>query len=139
MRISDWSSDVCSSDLPDFLRLGALLGLMLERHPAVHTDLSYGVSGSVLAQIASAQLDVGFYLGLPTDKRLYATTLTSFHYCVAAPRDWRERVASDDWSQLVQLPWIWPPPESVHHRLLAERFAALGMTPQIAEIGRAHV
>src|SRR3546814_8552399 len=46
---------------PDFLRLGALLGLMLERHPAVHTDLSYGVSGSVLAQIASAQLDVGFY------------------------------------------------------------------------------
>src|SRR3546814_11774446 len=86
MRISDWSSDVCSSDLPDFLRLGALLGLMLERHPAVHTDLSYGVSGSVLAQIASAQLDVGFYLGLPTDKRLYATTLTSFHYCVAAPR-----------------------------------------------------
>src|SRR3546814_6571208 len=116
MRISDWSSDVCSSDLPDFLRLGALLGLMLERHPAVHTDLSYGVSGSVLAQIASAQLDVGFYLGLPTDKRLYATTLTSFHYCVAAPRDWRERVASADWSQLVQLPWIWTPPESVHHR-----------------------
>src|SRR3546814_3206630 len=26
MRISDWSSDVCSSDLPEFLREGAAIG-----------------------------------------------------------------------------------------------------------------
>lgn len=116
---------------PDFLRLGALLGLMLERYPAIHTDLSYGVSGAVLAQIENAQLDVGFYLGRPTNRRLHCTALTSFRYCIAAPRDWRARVADADWAQLVQLPWIWTPPESVHHRLLAERFAALGVTPKI--------
>lgn len=117
---------------PDFLRLGALLGLMRERHPAIHTDLSYGVSGAVLAQIEKAQLDAGFYLGRPTDKRLHCATLTSFRYCVAAPHDWHARVADADWAQLVQLPWIWTPPESVHHRLLSERFAAQGATPKIA-------
>lgn len=116
---------------PDFLRLGALLGLMLERHPAIHTDVSTGVSGAVLSQIESGQLDAGFYLGHPEDERLHVQRLTSFRYCVAAPRDWQTRVADAGWPQLVQLPWIWTPPESVHHRLLSEQFSAQGATPKI--------
>ncbi|NGY03996.1 LysR family transcriptional regulator [Solimonas terrae] len=116
---------------PDFLRLGALLGLLLERHPGLHTDVSYGISGGVLSQLFDGQLDLGFYLGVPGDKRLHVMQLTSFRYRVAAPRDWQGRVADADWPQLVQLPWIWTPPESVHHRLLAARFAAQAATPRI--------
>ena len=117
---------------PDFLRLGALLGLMLERHPALATDVSHGVSGWVLAQVLAGELDAGFYLGLPEDRRIHGATLTRFRYRVTAPRAWKARVAKADWPQLVQLPWIWTPPESVHNRLLTARFAALGATPTIA-------
>ncbi|MFT4047164.1 MAG: LysR family transcriptional regulator [Solimonas sp.] len=116
----------------DFLRLGALLGLMLERHPALSTDVSHGISGWVLAQVLAGELDVGFYLGVPEDRRVHAAVLTSFRYRVAAPRAWKARVARADWSALARLPWVWTPPESVHNRLLGARFAELGASPRIA-------
>src|SRR3546814_3036362 len=35
MRISDWSSDVCSSDLPHFTRIGVYAGDRAQHHPRV--------------------------------------------------------------------------------------------------------
>jgi DNA-binding transcriptional LysR family regulator len=117
---------------PDFLRLGELLALTLQRYPLIQTDLSHGISGWVLAQIETGALDVGFYLGRPANARLHTSVLTPFNYRVVAPRDWKERVAKADWQQLSQLPWIWTPAESVHNRLLTAQFAVLGATPKIA-------
>lgn len=117
---------------PDFLRLGELLALTLQRYPLIQTDLSHGISGWVLAQIEAGTLDVGFYLGRPINTRLHTSVLTPFTYRVVAPREWKERVAKADWQQLAQLPWIWTPPESVHNRLLTAQFATLCVTPKIA-------
>jgi DNA-binding transcriptional LysR family regulator len=117
---------------PDFLRLGALLGLMLQRHPAVQTDLSHGMSGWVLSQIEAGALDAGFYLGRPEDSRLHVTELTPFSYRVVAPRQWRDRVSAASWAQLAELPWVWTPPESVHNRLLTAQFARMDRVPKIA-------
>jgi DNA-binding transcriptional LysR family regulator len=117
---------------PDFLRLGELLALTLQRYPLIQTDMSHGISGWVLAQIEVGALDVGFYLGRPQDARLHTTELTPFNYRVVAPREWKDRVVNATWQQLAQLPWIWTPPESVHNRLLTAQFAALGVTPKIA-------
>jgi len=117
---------------PDFLRLGALLGLMLERHPALSTDVSHGISGWVMTQVLSGGLDVGFYLGVPDNRRVHGTVLTRFRYRVAAPRAWKAKVANADWQDLIQLPWVWTPPDSVHNRLLSARFAALSASPRIA-------
>jgi len=117
---------------PDFLRLGALLGLMLERHPALHVDVSHGTSGWALSQVRGGELDAGFYLGVPDDRRLHTAVLTAFRYRVTAPRAWKERVARADFATLARLPWIWTPPDSVHNRLLSAKFAALGATPRIA-------
>jgi DNA-binding transcriptional LysR family regulator len=117
---------------PDFLRLGELLALMLQRYPLIQTDLSHGMSGWVLAQIEAGALDMGFYLGRPADARLHTTVLTPFTYRVVAPREWKDKVATADWQQLAKLPWIWTPHESVHNRLLTAQFATLGVTPKIA-------
>ncbi|MDB5972200.1 MAG: hypothetical protein JWQ90_4650 [Hydrocarboniphaga sp.] len=117
---------------PDFLRLGALLGLMLERYPSVQTDVSHGISGSVLSQIEDGTLDLGFYLGRPQGSRLHVAGLTPFSYRVVAPRKWKDRVAHASWEELSRLPWIWTPPESVHNRLLTAQFSRLGVTPNIA-------
>jgi DNA-binding transcriptional LysR family regulator len=117
---------------PDFLRLGALLGLMLQRYPAVQTDVSHGISGWVLSQVLSGALDIGFYLGRPEDERLQAAVLTPFRYRVVAPPAWKERITGAGWSELTQLPWIWTPPESVHNRLLSAQFERFAATPRIA-------
>lgn len=50
---------------PEFTRLGAFLKVLVESSPQVETELRQAMSGDVLAQIDSGELDVGFYLGSP--------------------------------------------------------------------------
>lgn len=113
---------------PEFTRLGAFLKMLVEGYPQVSTELKHGMSGWVQQQIRDGQLDVGYYLG-PIQPQLQAIELCSFTYNVLAPKGWGKRVAGKGWESLAQLPWIWSPPESVHHRLLTEVFAERQVQP----------
>jgi len=117
---------------PEFTRLGAFLKRLMETYPQLSTKLRQGMSGSVLQQIRQDDLDVGFYLGQPPDdgKTLFhSIVLTHFTYRVVAPGGWHNRVIGKSWESLAQLPWIWTPPESAHHRLLSQIFGARGISP----------
>lgn len=113
---------------PEFIRLGAFLKKLVEAYPQLSTRLQHGMSGSVLQQIKTGALDVGFYLGTPGKDFSYQT-LTSFNYYVLAPQGWKNRVAGRDWKALARLPWIWTPPESAHNRLLTKVFAQHKVLP----------
>ena len=113
---------------PEFTRLGAFLRLLVEAHPHISTRLQQGMSGWVEQQIRSEQLDVGYFVGTPT-RDCYSLALTSFVYNVVAPKGWRHRVENKDWKSLAALPWIWSPPESVHHRLLTKIFEQHRVNP----------
>lgn len=106
---------------PEFIRLGVFLKRLVETHPEISTKLQQGMSGWVLQQIKAGQLDVGYYLGSPGPD-FHSYTLTTFTYCVLAPRGWKQRVLNKNWNELASLPWIWAPAESVHNRLLSEVF-----------------
>lgn len=120
---------------PEFLRLGAFLGLLAERHPQLTFELSHGMSGSVLRELEAGHLDVAYTLGLPGLDELRARcevlSLTAFRYLVVAPPGWSGQVRGKGWRELAALPWIATPPESVHHRLLARIFAAAGVAPRV--------
>ncbi len=113
---------------PEFTRLGAFLKMLVEGYPQVSTELKHGMSGWVQQQIRDGQIDVGYYLG-PVPLQLHAIELCSFNYHVLAPQGWGKRVTGKSWESLAQLPWIWSPPESVHHRLLNELFDAHHVQP----------
>jgi len=129
---------------PEFTRLGAFLKELVESAPQIETELRQGMSGDVLAQIARAELDVGFYLGWPgdsgstpaVDARTQAATLfearilSHFTYRVLAPAGWGEQVLGRDWKALAALPWLATPAASAHHRLLAGVFGPLGVEPR---------
>lgn len=124
---------------PEFLRLGATLQYMVEHYPKIRPTLRHGMSGSVGRQIRSGELDVGFFLGPQGDTGgpagLETLPLASFAYCVVAPKGWSAQVAGRGWAEIAALPWIWTPPDSVHHRLLSARFDALGIAPNaVAEV-----
>ena len=115
---------------PEFTRLGAFLRELVLSSPQIGTELRQGMSGTVLAQIARGELDVGFFLGDPNadstgEPRFDAGLLTRFTYRVIAPAGWGPQVLGRDWTALAALPWIWTPPESVHNRLLSEVFDRL--------------
>lgn len=113
---------------PEFIRLGAFLKRLVETYPQLSTRLQHGMSGSVLQQVKSGTLDVGYYLGTP-GKEFHYQALTSFTYNVVAPQGWKTRVAGKDWQALAKLPWIWSPPESAHNRLLSKTFAQYKAVP----------
>ena len=117
---------------PEFTRLGVFLKRLVETYPQIATRMQHGMSGWVLQQIRAGQLDIGFYLGeLPGDGKtpLHRLVLTDFTYRVVAPGGWNSRVLGQNWEKLAQLPWIWTPPESAHHRLLSKIFSAHNITP----------
>ncbi|MGE8668041.1 MAG: LysR family transcriptional regulator [Achromobacter mucicolens] len=120
---------------PEFLRLGATLQYLVEHYPKIRPTLRHGMSGSVGRQVRAGDLDVGFYLGPPQPSGLHAQPLASFSYYVVAPKGWSAQVAGRSWAEIAALPWIWTPPDSVHHRLLSDKFDALGITPHaVAEV-----
>ena len=127
---------------PEFLRLGGFLKQLVETWPHIETALRHGMSGWVLEQIRTGELDVGYYIGQPSDDEtrdsaiFHAVTLTHFQYRVLAPAGWKDRVKGErDWRALAALPWIWTPPASAHHRLLSRRFAEAGVKPvKVAEV-----
>lgn len=124
---------------PEFLRLGATLQYLVQHYPKIRPTLRHGMSGSVGRQVRAGELDVGFFLG-PRDAArgqpaLHALPLADFSYYVVAPKGWGSQLAGRGWHDIAALPWIWTPPDSVHHRLLAAKFAELDVTPNtVAEV-----
>ena len=127
---------------PEFLRLGATLRHLVQHYPKIRPTLRHGMSGSVARQVRNGELDVGFSLG-PRDQAsgqpaLHALPLAAFSYYVVAPKGWGPQLAGRGWHEIAALPWIWTPPDSVHHRLLATKFSELGVAPNaVAEVDQA--
>ncbi|MEX3950361.1 LysR family transcriptional regulator [Paraburkholderia sp. EG287B] len=123
---------------PAFLRLGGFLRQLVETWPQIETALRHGMSGWVLDQVRSRELDVGYYIGQPAPDpdTFHAITLTRFQYRVLAPAGWKDRVKdAHDWRALAALPWIWTPPASAHNRLLTTLFEAAHARPvKVAEV-----
>ena len=127
---------------PTFLRLGGFLKQLVETWPHIETALRHGMSGWVLDQVRAGELDVGYYIGQPSedDTRdgglFHVVTLTHFQYRVLAPAGWKDRVKNArDWRSLALLPWIWTPPASAHNRLLSRCFGEAGVKPvKVAEV-----
>ena len=123
---------------PAFLRLGGFLRQLVETWPQIETALRHGMSGWVLDQVSSRELDVGYYIGQPAPDpdSFHAITLTRFQYHVLAPAGWKDRVKdARDWRALAALPWIWTPPASAHNRLLTTLFEAAHAKPvKVAEV-----
>lgn len=113
---------------PDTLRLGSFLGALLAYFPKVEVRLKHGISGWVLEQVRSGDIDAGFYLGPVLDDDISCLPMRTLQYLVVGPPEWHERLHAADWQALAAMPWIGTPPHSSQHRLVATMFAEHGLT-----------
>lgn len=120
---------------PETIRLGACLQYMVERYPNVQPRLKHGMSGWVINQVRSGDLDTSFYLGPAGDDasgpEFISILLTPIEYFVIAPKGWGARVGNASWAQIAALPWVWTPEQSAHHRMLKQKFSQLGVKPNV--------
>src|SRR3546814_5318886 len=92
MRISDWSSDVCSSDL-----LPPHMATFVQRFPGVGFELQVGNTAGIGHAIAEGRIDVAFVEGVVDDPGIVATPWRDEPLQVAGVGEpsCRERVRSD--------------------------------------------
>lgn len=102
---------------------------LMSAHPNLRPSMVHRTSGDVLKAISSRELDIGFYIGWPDPRIFHATSVTELRYLVLAPAGWQSRVQGRDWKGLAELPWIWTPRETAHHRLLSAIFDEVRASP----------
>src|SRR3546814_4293506 len=73
MRISDWSSDVCSADL----HMLHILGRFRERYPGIAMVVSAGNSEEVIAQLYDYEAEVGILGEVPQSRDFEVIKLSS--------------------------------------------------------------
>src|SRR3546814_5984408 len=76
MRISDWSSDVCSSDLSTTVAgywLPPHVATFVQRFPGVGFELQVGNTAGIGHAIAAGRIDVAFVEGVVDDPGIVAT------------------------------------------------------------------
>jgi DNA-binding transcriptional LysR family regulator len=114
---------------PEFIRLGELLSLTVERYPLLETELHHEISGVAFQKVLDGELDASFYYGDRSHPSVVSTPLREVAFRVAAPAAWLPLVESATWETIAEQPWILAPQVSTHHALAEHMFATHGITP----------
>lgn len=114
---------------PDFIRVGELLSVAMERYPLLQIELHQGVSGEAYEQVRRGELDASFYFGTLAHPSVGGLRLGETAYRVVAPAQWCDRLAQADWAELAAMPWIMTPSISTHNQLVSELFRGRSVAP----------
>ena len=116
---------------PESIRLGALLGALLQYYPLLQVKLQHGISGGILEQVAASKLDAGFYLGHVSEASVAAVLLKTVTYRVIAPPHWAAQMQGATWATLGRMPWVGTPAHSSQYRLLRQMLREHGHEPRL--------
>jgi DNA-binding transcriptional LysR family regulator len=112
---------------PEFLRIGEVLGRLLQYYPMIDVKLQHGISGWVLERVRAGELDAGFYLGALSDPNVELVELKTLQYVVIAPAAWNDQLTSAGMPELAAMPWVGTPAHSSQYRLVRGMFAEQGL------------
>jgi DNA-binding transcriptional LysR family regulator len=116
---------------PEFTRVGEFLAHALQAHPLLEIEIHHEVSGAAFEKVRDGELDASFYYGSLEHADIVAVPLLDYAYRIVAPGAWGDRIRHASWEEIVQMPWILPPPISTLRSLLEGLFAQRGSSPLI--------
>ena len=91
---------------PGFLRVGALVRHLQEGCPGLTLEFIASSSGAILEGLHHGTMDAGYIFGPSPAASITTHYLSMAEVVIAAPRPWATRIATADWADLAQLPWI---------------------------------
>ncbi len=113
----------------DFMRIGALHSLLVERHPRVAPHFMAGMSATILPDIRRGVLDAGFFFGPCSLADLAITHLLDVPIQVVGPADWADRIDGASMADLIQLPWVYTSDDCPFYALSQTLFTQHGSEP----------
>ena len=116
----------------EILRLGSFLHHLTIDFPKIAVRSYNGRSGLVIDQILSGALDAGFVLGEANVAEAQVLKIDEVAISVVAPYAWKDRIKSATWTELAQMPWVWPSAQCSFRQVAESLFAQGDMWPQIA-------
>jgi DNA-binding transcriptional LysR family regulator len=113
---------------PDLLRGTRLVAALRRDHPELGVRFNNTMSHQVIGAIAAGEMDAGYIFGeIPED--FAALTVLRTPMRVVGPAAWADRLAGTPCEELVDLPWIWTPPECPFTRVTESLFPGRGRCP----------
>ena len=119
---------VGASSVPSASRIGDVVTALRAKHPLITVDLRARPSASTRQALKSGELDIGMLLGQPMDAGFTCYQLATVPFRVAGPVAWKDRIATSDWAELANLPWITPTHRSLaYSTMLSQLFGEKGL------------
>lgn len=106
-----------------YLKLAKWHNPLMSQYPHLKIQLTQGSSVDLQKQVATGILDVSFFSGDNHYDELAYEELHTTHAVIAASPKWGDKIKNATEKDLAKLPWIFPEPLCIYHKLLRELFA----------------
>lgn len=115
---------------PDFIRVGEFMSAVVARFPQLELELHQGITGAAMQHVRDGALDASYYYGDLKYPAVAGVPLRKVVYRIAVPAPWCGQLKHAGWDEIVELPWIIPPPISSHYELTYSLLRAHGVEPR---------
>ncbi len=107
----------------EYLHLAKWHNTLMSNYPQLKIQLTQGTSVDLQKQVATGTLDVSFFSGDMHYEELTFIELCTTHAVIAASPKWADKIKQASIEDLSKLPWIYPEPLCIYHKLIKELFA----------------
>ena len=91
---------------PPGLLKAAQLASEIKKTPNIEIAFEPSSTGKIIKSLTAGTLDAGYVFSEISEKEIASVYLTTVDLCIAVPRAFKNRLKTDSWEELAQLPWI---------------------------------
>jgi len=107
----------------EYLLLAKWHYALVSEFPHLKIQLTQGTSLELIKKVSSSNLDVTFFSGDTNYSELDFIDLCTTQAVIAAAPKWMDQIKNASTEDLAKLPWIFPEPLCIYHKLIRNIFA----------------
>ncbi len=107
----------------EYLRLAKWHHNLMSQFSGLKMQLTQDTSVELLKKVVKGRLDVTFFSGGKLFDEIERIELCTTHAAIAASPKWKEELKNASPEDLAQLPWIYPEPLCIYHKLIRHLFS----------------
>ncbi len=106
----------------DYLMLAKWHNSLMSQYTQLKIQLTTSSSVKLIKKITSGTLDVTFFSGDTSFDEVEYVELCTTHAVIAASPKWTDLIKNANVEELAELPWIFPEPLCIYHKLIKHLF-----------------